>query len=301
MSKYFNPYIDDITRGMIETYGEEEKKPYERACVFPSRNKIIAIINHLRELFYPWYFGDHEFYKTSLHYYTANLLMQIENEVNKQVQLALLMQRQDGVGFNPKDIEERAATISTAFMKTLPNIRKKLHKDVQATFEGDPAAHNTDEIIYAYPGIFAMMVYRVAYELRQLKVPLMPRIMTEYAHSRTGIDINPGAQIGEYFCIDHGTGIVIGETTVIGEYVKIYQGVTLGALSTRGGQTLKDVKRHPTIEDRVTIYSNASILGGNTVIGHDSIIGGNTFITKSIPPNTKVNSLYRHEEVSGSK
>ncbi len=299
MSKQFYQYVGDITQEMIATYKEEERKTYERACIFPSRNKIIGIINYLRELFYPWHFGEQEFYNTTIHYYTGNLLMQIENEVNKQVQLALLMQQEGEQPCDPKQVEERATEISCAFMATLPSIRKKLYKDVQATFEGDPAAPDLDEIIYAYPGVFAMMVYRVAFELRRLEVPLMPRIMTEYAHSRTGIDINPGAQIGEYFCIDHGTGIVIGETTVIGEYVKVYQGVTLGALSTRGGQTLRDVKRHPTIEDRVTIYSNASILGGNTVIGHDSIIGGNTFITKSIPPNTKVNSLYQHEEVLG--
>ena len=167
-------------------------------------------------------------------------------------------------------------------MKRIPKIREYINTDVEATFEGDPASTGTDEIIFSYPGLYAIFVFRVAHELHQLEVPLIPRMMTEYAHSLTGIDIHPGATIGKYFFIDHGTGIVIGETTLIGEHVKIYQGVTLGALSTRGGQRLRGSRRHPTIEDNVTIYSNASILGGDTVIGRGVTIGGNAFITKSV-------------------
>ena len=160
--------------------------------------------------------------------------------------------------------------------------------DLEAAFQGDPAAKYRDEIILSYPGMFAITVNRLAHELFLLEVPLIPRIMTEYAHSITGIDIHPGATIGKYFFIDHGTGVVVGETTVIGDRVKIYQGVTLGALSTRGGQKLRDVRRHPTIEDDVTIYSGASILGGETVVGKNSVIGSNVFITSSIPADTKV-------------
>jgi serine O-acetyltransferase len=163
-----------------------------------------------------------------------------------------------------------------------------LAADVAASFEGDPAAFSTDEIIWSYPGIYAITIYRLAHELYLLNVPLIPRMMTEFAHSRTGIDIHPGATIGHHFFIDHGTGIVIGETTVIGNFVKIYQGVTLGAMSTRGGQILKGVKRHPTIEDHVTIYSGASILGGSTTIGEGVVIGSNAFITKSVPEKTRV-------------
>ena len=163
-----------------------------------------------------------------------------------------------------------------------------LLKDVQAGFDGDPAAKSKEEIIFCYPGFFAIYVYRLAHELYVQNVPFIPRIMTEYAHGKTGIDINSGAEIGEYFFIDHGTGVVIGETTVIGNNVKLYQGVTLGALSTRSGQQLREVKRHPTIEDNVTIYSGATILGGETVIGESAVIGGNAFITQSIPANTKV-------------
>ena len=162
--------------------------------------------------------------------------------------------------------------------------------DLDATFESDPAAASKEEILFAYPGLFAIFVYRVAHELYLRQIPMIPRIMSEYAHSRTGIDIHPGAQIGAHFFIDHGTGIVVGETTVIGENVKLYQGVTLGALSTRQGQLLANVKRHPTIRDNVTIYSNSSVLGGETVIGENTIIGGNTFITASIPANTKVSA-----------
>ena len=159
---------------------------------------------------------------------------------------------------------------------------------MQAGYDGDPAAASKEQIIFSYPGFYAVFVYRIAHELYKMKVPFIPRIMTEHAHSKTGIDINSGASIGKYFFMDHGTGIVIGETTVSGDFVKLYQGVTLGALSTRGGQHLKGVKRHPTIEDRVTIYSNATILGGETVIGKDSVIGGGAFITSSIPEKTRV-------------
>ena len=160
--------------------------------------------------------------------------------------------------------------------------------DVQAGYDGDPAADSKEQIIFSYPGFYATFVYRIAHELYKMNVPFIPRVMTEHAHGKTGIDINSGATIGKYFFMDHGTGIVIGETTIIGDYVKLYQGVTLGALSTRGGQHLAGVKRHPTIEDRVTIYSNATVLGGETIIGADSVIGGGAFITSSIPANTRV-------------
>ena len=184
--------------------------------------------------------------------------------------------------------EERAGRITSAFRTELPSIRSMLQKDLQAAFDGDPAAQSKEEIVLSYPGFFAVSVYRIAHFLQEQQVPMLPRMMTEYAHSRTGIDIHPGATIGSSFFMDHGTGIVIGETTVIGNHVKLYQGVTLGALSTRGGQRLKGVKRHPTIEDGVTIYAGASILGGDTVIGENSVIGSNVFLTQSVPPNVTV-------------
>lgn len=174
------------------------------------------------------------------------------------------------------------------FLAKIPAVRGKIEKDLLAAFEGDPAATGYDEIVLAYPGLYAITVYRLAHELYKLNVPLIPRTMTELAHSATGVDIHPGATIGEYFFIDHGTGIVIGQTSIIGDHVKLYQGVTLGGLSTRGGQKLAGEKRHPTIEDSVTIYAGATILGGETVIGRGSVIGANAFVTCSIPEATTV-------------
>jgi serine O-acetyltransferase len=194
------------------------------------------------------------------------------------------------IGVSEKEgaLGKEARDLTYSFLALLPGVRTYLATDVTAAFNGDPAAFSKDEIISSYPGFFAITVYRLAHELHTLGVPLIPRIMTEHAHNLTGIDIHPGAEIGHHFFIDHGTGIVVGETTLIGNFVKIYQGVTLGALSTREGQVLKDVKRHPTIEDHVTIYSGASILGGGTVIGEGVVIGSNTFVTKSVPEKTKV-------------
>ena len=170
----------------------------------------------------------------------------------------------------------------------LPQIARQVQMDLEATFDGDPAAGSREEILFSYPGLFAILVYRVAHELYRLHIPILPRMMSEYAHSHTGIDIHPGAQIGDYFFIDHGTGIVVGETTVIGDRVKLYQGVTLGALSTRDGHHSLPGKRHPTVEDDVTIYSGASILGGDTVIGRGSVVGGNAFLTSSVQKDTRV-------------
>ena len=183
---------------------------------------------------------------------------------------------------------DAADDIVSAFLEKLPSLREVLATDVQAAYDGDPAAFNTDEVIFSYPGLLAITVNRLAHELFLMGVPLIPRMMTEYAHSVTGIDIHPGASIGRYFFIDHGTGVVIGETTVIGNGVKLYQGVTLGALSTRGGQSLRHKKRHPTLEDNVTVYSGASILGGETVIGTEAVIGSNAFVTSSVPAHTRV-------------
>ena len=192
------------------------------------------------------------------------------------------------MSYSENEINETAERITFEFLGRIPKIRALIETDVQAAYDGDPAAYNKDEIIYSYPGLYAILVNRLAHELFLLGVPLIPRVMTEHAHSKTGIDIHPGATIGKYFFIDHGTGIVIGETTEIGDYVKVYQGVTLGALSTRGGQSLRNKKRHPTIEDNVTIYSGASILGGETVVGKNAVIGGNAFITRSVPAGAKV-------------
>ncbi|MGA2142322.1 MAG: serine O-acetyltransferase EpsC [Brevinematales bacterium] len=254
----------------------------------PDRDEIIAITKLLRKLLFPGYFGKQNFDHEIISFHTGDLLIHIREKLREQIIFAFRHRPAGKSGPGADTPEDMADGICLALFGKIPGIRNFLATDVQAAFEGDPAASSTDEIIFSYPGIFAISVYRLAHELYLLSVPLIPRIMSEYAHNITGIDIHPGAKIGEYFFIDHGTGVVIGETTEIGNNVKIYQGVTLGALSTRGGQNLRGSKRHPTIEDEVTIYSGASIFGGETVIGRAAVIGSNTFITRSIPGDTKV-------------
>ena len=209
--------------------------------------------------------------------YAALLLERIEKQLFRQIALTL-----------PEEQEDRAAELATEMVTRLPKIARMVQLDLEATFDGDPAAGSREEILFSYPGLFAILVYRVAHELYEMKIPILPRMMTEYAHSHTGIDIHPGAQIGDHFFIDHGTGIVVGETTLIGDRVKLYQGVTLGALSTRDGHHSQPGKRHPTVEDDVTIYSGATILGGNTTIGRGSVVGGNAFLTSSVQKDTRV-------------
>ena len=267
----------DIARAMAATMESASIPMYGNKLRLPDRGAIIALIRELRRLFFPAYFGDPQLMALSAENYAALLLERIETALTAQIALAL-----------PESEAVQASQIAQAVVAELPHIQQVLLTDIEATFDGDPAAANREEIVFAYPGLFAIFVYRVAHELYLRQIPMIPRMMTEYAHTRTGIDINPGAQIGPWFFIDHGTGIVIGETTVIGDHVKVYQGVTLGALTTRGGQSLRGKRRHPTIEDNVTIYAGASILGGDTVIGRDCVIGSNVFITHSIPPCTTV-------------
>ena len=248
----------------------------------PDKEVVIDMITKLLRIVFPGYFRD-----TSYRMYNAkhNLSMLMEDvmyNLNKQITLILQSGMDDG------EAKAKSQEICLEFFRRIPAVRATVQTDVEAAYAGDPAATSADEIIFCYPGLFAITVYRLAHELYTLGVPMLPRIMTEHAHSITGIDIHPGATVGNYFFIDHGTGIVIGETTIIGENVKIYQGVTLGGLSTRAGQGLRGRKRHPTIEDNVTIYANASILGGDTTIGRDSVIGANAFITHSVPEATTV-------------
>jgi serine O-acetyltransferase len=252
-----------------------------------NRSVIIETIEKLRCLIFPGYFGKKRISAGNMEYYAGDLLEEVSFHLSQQIARAIRHVAQYA-GAETKTVDSLAEELTYAFLAKLPEIRNYLAADVSAAYDGDPAAFSKDEIISSYPGIYAIMVSRLAHELYKLHVPLIPRIMTEYAHNVTGVDIHPGATIGHHFFIDHGTGIVIGETTVIGNFVKLYQGVTLGALSTRGGQVLKDVKRHPTIEDHVTIYSGASILGGGTVIGEGVVIGSNAFVTKSVPEMTKV-------------
>jgi serine O-acetyltransferase len=253
----------------------------------PNKEVIINIIGNLLKIVYPGYYRDLRYKSYNQVNHVATLIEDVTYRLHQQIlKVGKFVEEVSDLSYDKQ--EEKAYNVTLEFMKRIPIVREYLETDLEAAFEGDPAAKNFEEIILAYPGLYAITVNRLAHELFLLNVPLIPRIMTEHAHSLTGIDIHPGATIGKHFFIDHGTGIVIGETTLIGNNVKIYQGVTLGALSTKGGQKLKGVRRHPTIEDDVTIYSGASILGGETVIGRGSVIGGNAFITKSIPAGTRV-------------
>lgn len=279
--------VNDLTRNIIGDFEESRTIDEVKAYDHPDDEAIKEIVGSLRKIIFPGYFRNKDYRVYTLR---NNMGMLIEDVVFKLIKQISIVLRYDekNVDLNDTEINMRAEEIAFDFMNKLPKIRAFIETDVQAAYDGDPAAYNKDEIIYSYPGLYAILVNRIAHELFLLGVPLIPRIMTEYAHSKTGIDIHPGATIGKYFFIDHGTGIVVGETTIIGNNVKIYQGVTLGALSTRGGQSLKNTKRHPTIEDNVTIYSGASILGGDTIVGKGAVIGGNAFITKSVPEGAKV-------------
>lgn len=270
-------YSTDIARAMADTMAHAAIPMYGKKLRLPDRSAIISLIKELRRLFFPAYFGDPQLMALPAENYAALLLERIETALTTQIALAL-----------PEEEASQASRITQSIVAELPRIQQVLLTDIEATFDGDPAAANKEEIIFAYPGLFAIFVYRIAHELYLRQVPMIPRMMTEYAHSRTGIDIHPGAQIGPWFFIDHGTGIVIGETTVIGSHVKLYQGVTLGALSPRAGHASLPGKRHPTVCDYVTIYSGASILGGKTVIGEHSVVGGNAFLTDSVADNTRV-------------
>lgn len=265
----------------------------------PKRSEIIAILEEIRRLIFPGYFGTENTSIVPLDIFAGNELSIIYEKLYKQIKIAILFSIRDkenkketrgDLKYNGKNIDDAVEELTLEFIKQLPNVQNLILKDVEAELQGDPAASSLEEIIFSYPGIYAISIYRVAHVLYELNIPFIPRIMTEHAHSKTGIDINPGATIGEYFFIDHGTGIVIGETTEIGDHVKIYQGVTLGALSTMKGQELSGTKRHPTIEDNVVIYANTTILGGETVVGKGSVVAGNTFLTQSVPENTTVSA-----------
>ncbi|MBQ5317459.1 MAG: serine acetyltransferase [Oscillospiraceae bacterium] len=287
--------LNVVVENILSDYTNDRDIDRYDGFVQPDKDVIVRMIEQLRNIVFPGFFKNKS-YKV----YTVrnNITMQLEDVLYNLIrQITIVLRYVEGCEcLEGATAEECAEKIAFDYLATIPKIREYIETDVQAAFDGDPAAFNKDEIIYSYPGLYAIMVYRLAHELFTLGVPLIPRIMTEYAHSVTGVDIHPGATIGKYFFIDHGTGIVIGETTIIGDNVKVYQGVTLGALSTRGGQSLKNVKRHPTIEDNVTIYSGASILGGETVIGHDVVIGGNAFITTSIKAGARVS--IKNQELS---
>lgn len=289
-------WLNHIVEQMADSYSSNPDLMETDTHFLTDHKRIISITEVLRDLLFPGYFSNESVTAESAPYYIGSRLNQVREDLSEQIKLALChnIRAQSARAKTPppatcnQDQQQKADEIVMQFLSRLPNIQATLTTDVEAAYDGDPAAASYAEVILSYPAILAITVHRLAHELYLLQVPLIPRMMSEYAHSITGIDIHPGADIGPYFFIDHGTGVVIGETTVIGHHAKIYQGVTLGALSTRGGQHLRYIKRHPTLGDHVTVYGGATILGGETIIGSHVTIGGNVFITQSVSNETQV-------------
>jgi serine O-acetyltransferase len=282
--------LPGLVEGMLASYRRDPRAQHVNRRFLPSRVEILEVVKLLLELFYPGYFGRQDLTDENLAFHVGNLLGALREKVETQVETCLSFAA-ESEGRAPGACAEEARRVATEFLERLPAVRDALVLDVQAAYDGDPAASSLDEVILAYPGMLAVTVHRVAHELHVLGVPLMPRIMSEWAHSRSGADIHPGARIGRSFFIDHSTGVVVGETTTIGSNVKLYQGVTLGALSIprdERGRVIRDTKRHPTVEDGVTVYANATVLGGHTVLGADSVVGGSVFVTTSVPPGSRV-------------
>ena len=280
--------IETITR-RVEERGEPLFHGGE--APLPQKGEVIVIVRGLQEVIYPGYFGDQSLYREYLHGHLGDQLFALSKRLESQVcrALAAPCRKPGGVTVPQADVEARE--VVTTFFERLPEVMDLIAADVEAAYHGDPAASCLEEIVLAYPGVKAVFTYRIAHLLHSLGVPLVPRIMTEFAHNETGCDIHPGANIGRDFFIDHGTGVVIGETTDIGDRVKLYQGVTLGALSfprDERGRLVRGTKRHPTLEDDVVVYAGATILGGKTVVGRGSVIGGNVWLTTSVPPGSRL-------------
>lgn len=290
---------DLLISNILESY-----EKYDLTCKMDvdailNKEILISVLEKIREILFPGFFDKNRIRSDFARFIVGEKVEYVQYHLKKQVAKAL-GNLDKASGSSADHAALQAEEVVAEFLSKLPAIRDDLYTDVQAAYDGDPAAYNTDEVIFCYPGMYAISTYRIAHELFKLKVPMIPRIMTEHAHSLTGIDIHPGATIGKYFFIDHGTGIVIGETTEIGEHVKIYQGVTLGALSTKKGQALKGNKRHPTLGNYVTIYANTTVLGGATVIGDNTTIGGNAFIVNSVSEGMKVSVKTPELEYSGT-
>jgi serine O-acetyltransferase len=293
--------IPGIVDKLVLSCNKEGCFDHVSAEPIPYREAIIDILRRAGRILYPGYFIRSRLDQTNVEYYLGQEVTGLYDVLSEQIILAI---RHDCLRHNQPCVkcEELGQEITIKFLRFLPELRKMLALDILAAYDGDPAAKGYDEIIFSYPGIWAITVYRVAHHLHSLHVPLIPRIMSEYAHSHTGIDIHPGAEIGQSFFIDHGTGVVIGETASIGNRVRIYQGVTLGALSLSKAECkrLRNQKRHPALEDDVIIYANATILGGETIVGARSVIGGNVWLTHSVPPDTEV-FIKKQDLIFGAK
>jgi serine O-acetyltransferase len=283
-----------LTERIVDTYAEVGSISHLGHCPLPNYETMVAATEDLKEILYPGYRRRDGLHLGNVTYHVGDLIDRLHDTLTQQIARAIRYNVSLDLRCDPNladDFEALGQAKAIQFLEQLPELRKVLALDVEAAYRGDPACSSPDEAIFCYPGLEAITIYRLAHLLTKLEVPLIPRMMTEWAHGKTGIDIHPGAEIGNYFFIDHGTGVVIGETTEIGDWVKIFQGVTLGALSfatDAEGNLVRGQKRHPTIEDRVVIYANATILGGNTVVGHDSVIGSSVWLTKSVDPGTTV-------------
>jgi serine O-acetyltransferase len=290
--------LPEITDALVSTYTECGHITHLGHKPLPSRDAIVEILVDLMEILYPGFGRRQNLHMGNVEYHVGDLIDGLHDKLTQQITRVLrheqeweAMETPHGAELPPPDFEAMAQQKAIAFLQTMPALRSMLDLDVQAAYEGDPAAKSHHEIIFCYPGVEAITIYRIAHTLLLLGVPLIPRMMTEHAHSKTGIDIHPGARIGPSFFIDHGTGVVIGETCDLGTHVKLYQGVTLGALSfprDAAGNIIRGMKRHPTLEDDVVVYANATILGGDTVIGHHAVIGSSVWLTHSVAPYTVV-------------
>ncbi len=278
--------VTQLTDRLIASYARSGGINHIDGKNLPSKRAITNITIDLLRLLFPGFFDEKPIHSSEVKVETAALLDTVLGALEDEIYKSL--QYRPPASVQKKELRKLAHELTLEFLASLPGLRDLLQTDTEAAFDGDPAALSKEEVLVAYPFIEAISVQRLAHELYEKNVPLIPRIMTEWAHTRTGMDLHPGANIGSHFFIDHGTGTVIGETAIIGDHVKMYHGVTLGARSTAGGQQLRGNKRHPTIEDHVTIYPGATILGGETVIGAHSTIGGNVFIMNSVPPNSLV-------------
>ena len=284
--------LPDITERIVATYERSGKINHLDHCPLPRYDEIITAIQELNEIMFPGYRRREGLHQGNISYYVGDLVDRLHDRLTTQIGRAL---RHDAGATSDcesaEDFEALGQAKTLLFLEQLPTIRELLATDVQAAYDGDPACKSPAEVIFCYPGLEAITVYRLAHLLYELSIPFIPRMMSEWAHSRTGIDIRPGATIGPYFFIDHGTGVVIGETSHIGSHVKLYQGVTLGALSfptDEDGNLVRGQKRHPTLEDGVVVYANATILGGRTVVGHHSVIGSSVWLTRTVAPHTTV-------------
>jgi len=287
--------INRLVEGLMKTYADGKAINEVEELDLPGREVIVSCLDQLHSVLFPGFGGGHSVTHSNLEYHVGEIVSQVHYDLLHETARAFRYNCK--VGNCKYCRSKRCHQCDTAalaedavdhLLAALPRVREVLKQDIQAGFDGDPAAASLDEIIISYPYLYAVATYRLAHELYVKEVPLIPRLWSEHAHTLTGIDINPGATIGPRFFIDHGTGVVIGETTVIGTNVQLYQGVTLGALTPAEGQALRGQRRHPTLEDNVVIYAGATILGGNTIIGHDSIVGGNVWLTESVPPGTRV-------------